>query len=362
MIFTVESDTTEEDYRIMALPFPGVTGSPAELLRPSALANVIFDLSEYFRTERITEYSSAASAIHLEACKSANIAFYEYYGNPPAGENEETWTGLIMSGRIPRWKHYELLTYESFYAYLTTEKRFLTWYPRTGKKVLLAQPERLYWLNTSSATPATLSLKIQVFFSDGTNGVFLPATTATSNPNIVVSFATGYNQLNIEAWRKANYDDKDVIAYSVQVMISSTAVSEAFLYTLDLNDYRNVRYLIFRNSMVGYDCLACTGEADEITDIERYTANRVADVNDQTRLHKVEYRTEDFESVKVNTGWLSKNDRKWLSELFFSPEIYELSGTQMIRILLKTKQFDRTHRTLEPGSVEIEYERLFPAL
>jgi hypothetical protein len=360
MNFTVASDRIEDNYKILALPI--ISGSPAELLSLNAAANAEFELSEYFLNERVTEYSDAATWIHTNACKNSTIAFQEYYGNPPSGSNQITWTGLIMGGRIPRWKHYELIaSYATFYEYLVAIKPFLTWYPRTGKKVLPGQPERLYWYNHLTENPVTIALVCGIFFDDNTFDLYDPSVELTTNPQRVVSFATGPDQLGIDTWATANHPGKTVQQYYVQVTKTGVGVSDVFLYNIDRDNYRSVRYLIFRNSLVGYDCLACTGEADEFTDIERFTSERVADINDANRLHKREYRNEASEKVKINTGWLQKNDQNWLNELFLSPEIYEVSGSQRIRILLTSKQLDRSRRIFEQSSVEIEYERLFPA-
>ncbi|KAF0200639.1 MAG: hypothetical protein FD170_3388 [Bacteroidetes bacterium] len=361
--FTIASDRDEDDYRIMALPFPGDPGAPVDIIKRGGYSDVHFELSEYFFNKRISEYSSLSSAVHQDACQQATIAFEEYYGNPPSGSNQITWTGLLMGGRIPRWKQYEFnLLYTSFSNWITTAKPFLTFAPRTGKRVQPDQPERLYWLNTLSATPATLTLICGVYFTDGSFVLYDPGVSLATNPNTVVSFATGFAQLGINTWIAANHPGKVVTNYYVQVRNNGgAAVSEAFLYVLDLNDYAYNRYLIFKNSLVGYDCIALTGEADEFTDIERFTAERVPDVNFPTRLHKTEYKSIASEVVKVNTGFLSNDERNWLNELYLSSEIYEVSGSNLIRILIKSKQLDRSKRIFEPGSVEIEYERLFLA-
>lgn len=362
--FTVASDRVADDYRIMALPFPGVSGAPAEILPRGGSTSVIFELSEYFATRRPAELSALAAAVHQDSCKNATIAFEEYYGNPPAGSNQITWTGLLMGGRIPRWKQYEFnAAYANFQAWITAQKPFLTFAPRTGKRVLPSQPERLYFLNQLEATPATLTLICGVYFDDGSFDLYDPTVSIAVNPNQVVSFATGYDQLGIGTWAAANHEGKQVTNYYVMVRNNGgAAISEAFLYNVDHNDYLNTRYLVFANSLVGYDCIACTGIADEFTDIERFTAERIKDVSDATRLHKTEYRTEEFETVKVNTGALLPDELNWLNELYLSKEIYEVIGTTWKRILIKSKQLDRSIRNFEYRSVEIEYERLFLAL
>jgi hypothetical protein len=360
--FQVASDREADDYRIMALPLPGDPDAPVEILPIGESTSVQFNLCEYFQQKRISEYSDLNAAIHLDACKNATIQFEEFYGNPPAGSNTIEWTGLIMGGNIPKWMQYSFnKTYESFVAYLSAKKPFLTFYPRYQKKVFPEQPERLYYLNRLDELPASIKLLILVTFDDLTSEYCDPNRSISVNPDQVISFATGYNQLGLGTWMAANHPTKKVKYYSAILQSDSVGISELYIYEPDFSDQRNTKYIIFKNSLSGYDCLPCNGEVDETTEVERYTANRIADVNLPGRLHREEYLRDEFEIVKVNTGYLQSWEKDWLNELYISDEVYEVVDGERRQILIRSKQLDRTLNKFEPSSVEIEYERLFLA-
>jgi hypothetical protein len=119
-----------------------------------------------------------------------------------------------------------------------------------------------------------------------------------------------------------------------------------------------VRYLIFRNSLGGYDTLACTGEADESTRATRQIAEAVYDPDHLVRNNKRVYAIEHNEVVKVNSGWLLPAERDWLNELLISDDVYEQIGNIIRPVMMISAELDRSRRRFNPGSVELEYERL----
>jgi hypothetical protein len=365
--FTVASDRVEDYYRILSRPDPDDETIGDLLPRTNGVAK--FELSEYFRNKRQSAWSDLLVSLHADACKTSLVKFLEYYGNPPAALNEISWSGAILGGIIPRWMEHEFFkTYASFNAYLVAKKPMLTWYPsQIEKPVLPNQPERLYFLNNIAGT-ITLSIVVGLYFDDGSFALMNPVTSIEADQHQVVSFASGYKQLEIEAYVNLNHPEKEVTHYYVTITHNDVGISEAFLYKLDRNPYRNIKYLVFRNSLSGFDVLACTGEADQISEVERLTAERSPDVNDSTRLNKIEYSNYLTQFVKQNTGWLSAGEKKWLNDLFISEEIYELNASDagvpdgnMIRILMRSKQLDYSEKGFAPGDVELEYERLFLA-
>ncbi len=364
LLFTVASDRVEEFYRIMACPDADLTIGD---LLPRINGVAKFELSEYFRNKRLTSWSDQPALLHADACKSSTIKFFEYYGNPPEALNEISWSGAILGGKIPRWKEHEFFSeYSSFNAYLSDKRSFLTWYPsQAGKLVFRNQPERLYYLNIEEGT-SELSISVALYFDDDSYDILNLETTIEADQYQVVSFKTGYTDLGIEAFIATSHPGKKLLKYKVMVVRDQIVISEMFTYRLNLNTYRNVRYLIFRNSLCGYDVLPCTGEADQISEVERLTAERSPDVNDSTRLNKIEYSNYLTQFVKQNTGWLSAGEKKWLNDLFISKEIYELNASaagvpdgNLIRILMRSKQLDFSEKGFAPSDVELEYERLF---
>jgi hypothetical protein len=168
------------------------------------------------------------------------------------------------------------------------------------------------------------------------------------NYNKIASFPVGYQELGIGDVNPA----KTVVSYEV------TIADQTRVFVVDYKPYRQHRFLVFRNSLGGFDTLACTGEADESTEVERKQSNRVYDAENPYRVQKVEFFNEHSELVKVNTGWLSPAEKNWLNDLLISTEVYEIRGNKQQPVLIKNKSIDRSWRIYEPGSIEIEFERI----
>jgi len=358
ILFTLSSDRVEDFYKILALPFPDDPSAGGDFLFRNSENKVTFDLHEYF--SRHSEFVLDDIYVHENHCWPATIEFSEYFGNPPEALNPLEATINILGGSIPRWKEHEFKkNYVSFNAYHLQEKPFLTWYPRLLKKVLPEQPERVYFLNRITQA---IKLIVGVYFDDLSFALYNPDRQILAYEYQVYSFASGFNNLGLEAWAEVNHPGKTITHYYVAVTdAQGVALSESFLYQVNNDEYRNLRYIIFQNSLYGFDILPCTGEYDESSEVERMTAERIADVYDPGRLHKMEYDRRYSEIVKVNTGWLTQKEKKWLADLMISKEVYELKDGIMRRILIRTKAIDTTDRQFLPGDLELEYEPLFSA-
>ena len=94
------------------------------------------------------------------------------------------------------------------------------------------------------------------------------------------------------------------------------------------------------------------------TEITRSIANRVYDPEAAARISRYTYQSDHNEVEKVNTGWLARNEKRWLNDLLISEDVWEMLSGVLRPVMLLTTQLDRTERNYEPGSVELEYERL----
>lgn len=341
LVYKVSSNMFDEPYfKIMAEPVAG----QYELLPLNAADEAVFDLREYFKPELSVELKLAAH-LHANACKPFEVVFHEYYGNPPAQYDNNVSTIVVLLGTVPRWKQAAFnAAYGSFTTWFVTNI-FLSWYPAIAKKLLPTQPELLYFM---APTNGTFSPTVVITYSDGTTANHSPAISISAQIFQVASLPVGYTELGIAAVTPA----KTAVSYTV------TIGGKTRSYAVDHTPYRDVRYIIFRNSLGGYDTLACTGEADEATEMQREVAERVYDPEHPGRLNKLPYNIEHTPVVKVNSGWLLPAERDWLNDLLISEDVYELAAGILSPVLIRNTSIDRTKRTYEPGSVELEYEYL----
>jgi hypothetical protein len=342
LIYKLEADRDEPFFKALAR----VSATNAYEAASRNQNNIAtFDLRDYFETLLKTSLVLDANHIHPDGCKTFTVRFYEYFGNPPSAQNEISDTPAICIGRVPDWKQLEFdMQNRTFEDYLNVS-RLLSWFSLgQTKRVLPDQPELMYvlWPNATFQ-----NIEVTVNFNDETTAP-LSIEHMPVQPLTVASFPVGYQALGIGDVNPA----KKVVSYEV------TIADQTRTFLVDHKAYRQHRYLIFRNSLGGFDTLACTGEADESTDVERKQSARVYDAENPYRLRKSEFFNEHAELVKVNTGWLSPVEKNWLNDLLISTEVYEVRGFKLKPVLIKNKSIDRSWRIYEPGSIELEYERI----
>lgn len=345
LIYKLHADSEETFYKVIAVIRIDTNLVFRELANRNQDNIATFDLREYYETSLHTSLVMYINHIHEDGCKSFLITFSEYYGNPPYGHNNIEHSHVICIGRVPAWKQLDFDIQNTNYVDFLDVSRVMSWYPLgIAKRVLPNQPELMYvlWPDDDFDT-----IEVKVNFSDETSStVSIPHMAVP--PLTVASFPVGYQELGIGAVNPA----KTVVSYEV------TIADQTRVFVVDYTPYRQHRFLVFRNSLGGFDTLACTGEADESTEVERKQSNRVYDAENPYRVQKVEFFNEHSELVKVNTGWLSPAEKNWLNDLLISTEVYEIRGNKQQPVLIKNKSIDRSWRIYEPGSIEIEFERI----
>lgn len=341
IVFKATSNLFDEPFfKIMAEP---VTGQ-YDLLKLNASDEAVFDLREYFKPELSIEFKKIAF-LHSNACKSFIVKFWEYYGNPPIKHDSDEHEIYVLLGTVPDWKQLEFrAVYADFSAWLAANI-FLTWYPSQAKSVLPDQPEVLYFISPFSATYSPV---VMITYSDYTTASHTPSISILAMEFEVASLPVGYTALGIAALNPS----KKAVSYTV------TIGGKTRSYIVDHTPYNDIRYLIFRNSLSGYDVLHCTGEVDSITEMTRKIARRIYDPEAPARISRYAYNTEHTEVEKVNTGWLLPGEKRWLNDLLISDDVWEMVAGVLRPVMIRNSDLDRTERIYEPGSVEIEYERL----
>ncbi|MDD4374833.1 MAG: hypothetical protein PHG67_13025 [Bacteroidales bacterium] len=342
LIYRLEADRDEPFFKVLARVSATNTYEAASR-NQSNIAT--FDLREYFETLLQTSLVLDANHIHPDGCKNFTIRFYEYFGNPPSAQNEITASPTICIGRVPAWKQLEFDIQNTNFGAYQAISRLLSWFPiGQTKRVLPDQPELMYllWPNATYQ-----NIAVTIYFSDESTAL-LNIEHLPVPPLTVASFPVGYQALGIGDVNPA----KTVVSYEV------TIADQTRVFVVDHNLYRQHRFLIFRNSLGGFDTLACMGEADESTEVERKQSTRVYDAENPYRQRKSEFYNEHSELVKVNSGWLSPEEKNWLNDLLISTEVYEVRSNKLQPVLIKNKSIDRSWRIYEPGSIEIEFERI----
>ncbi|WP_138993969.1 DUF5977 domain-containing protein [Larkinella sp. C7] len=213
-------------------------------------------------------------------------------------------------------------------------KRFLTW-ASNDKRVHVDQPEFLYWLTNGSPIPTQLNLRCRVEFADQTNELFTAAKLDTVSAMTVYSLAVGYKALGLEE------KENQVIGWRVWLEDQAgTRLTEIRSYWLDQDYRRQVRFILFANSLGGFDTLYLTGRGEESVKVVRSISDRYPDYSYlPSYAETVINATTGERQLTVSTGWLTKESREYLQELLLSKEVYYVSERAFLPLIPAFDEF-----------------------
>jgi len=201
------------------------------------------------------------------------------------------------------------------------------------KEISRIQPEYLYFLVNFLPKPTSLKLRITLYFNDGTEDTFTIKTLSSVEQYSVYSLAVGFSNLNLESYENII---KKVVNYDVWVSNQDNKrLSEVRSFYIDERFYRNSRYLIFSNSLGGYDTIRTTGISKDTLKIVRQSGERELESNylpssSDIFITGIEGRPE----LSVNTGFLDADMTAYLSEILLSEDVYVLSKDGLVPVML----------------------------
>ncbi|UHG90110.1 DUF5977 domain-containing protein [Spirosoma oryzicola] len=243
-----------------------------------------------------------------------------------------------------------------FNTYLRDTRQFLTWQP-LAKSVSLYQPEYLYFLLNCSPVPAIIKRRIQVTYPDGRSDVRTLDTLSGASLNQVVCVPAGmypnglgYDVASYDVWLSDGNDNR---------------ISQVRTFRVDSREQEQERFILFENSLGGFDTLRITGQATEATSVRRVsveideTASTAIDVA-QVRI----IQAEGDHSLSVSTGYFTRQASAWaryMDELLFSKAIYLVTDKGQVPLLLTTSELlthednaDLIARTLSFKKAKVE--------
>ncbi|MVM36472.1 hypothetical protein GO730_00420 [Spirosoma sp. HMF3257] len=197
----------------------------------------------------------------------------------------------------------------------------MTWQP-TEKWVETAQPEFLYYLVNFAPKPSELWLRVDLAYSDGTVETLTPQKITAVSQYSVYSIPVGFTALGLPARETAT--GKQVLSYQVWLSNESAQrLSEVRTYNVNREYEPNTLFLLFANSLGGYDTLRCTGQTGRAITVKGTAAQRALAPDYLPTSAELFSRDRRGEKVlTVNTGLLDGDALDYLTELAISEEIY----------------------------------------
>lgn len=185
--------------------------------------------------------------------------YLKYYERTTAGDSGATSveTNYLVHGGL---NLYEAAVGTWFTDYQARQLPFLTWEPTT-KKVLLDQPEYLYFMVPASPSPdVSFALRQRLYFVDGSHQDYTITQRAGALAFEIFCLPAGPAQLEVAT--KETAAGQLATHYEVQVLDGTGApLSEVRTYRLDRRPCRVRRYFLYANSLGGWNTLVCRGDA-----------------------------------------------------------------------------------------------------
>ncbi|RAJ92207.1 hypothetical protein LX87_05175 [Larkinella arboricola] len=215
-----------------------------------------------------------------------------------------------------------------FSEFVGKDRRFLTW-ASNPKTIHPDHPEFLYFLTNFSPAPQTLRLYYQVMYRDYTTEEALASKLDNIFPFTTYCVPVGPKALGLD--RK----EKEFLSYSVWLTNENDGrISEVRYYRMDQDYHRNLRHVVFANSLGGFDTLCLTGQAEESVSFSRTISERY---NGWEFLpsysERVIHSATGVRQLVVNTGWLSPEALRYLEDLQLSKELYFVTDRALLPLL-----------------------------
>ncbi|WP_375445748.1 DUF5977 domain-containing protein [uncultured Fibrella sp.] len=223
-----------------------------------------------------------------------------------------------------------------FNTYLAAKRQFLTWQPadKVVSGDVLAE-EYLYFLINFTPTPTQIRLKAQLTWPDGRQETCQLLALDSPVLNSVVSVPAGVAQLGLVGEGITSY----------QLWLSNQndeRLSEVRTYRIDPEYRPDQRWVLFANSLGGFDTVRLLGQGSETM-----TANWAITEQDQFGSTAIDFASmrvvnvDADNTLTVSTGYFEEKGSYWLqylTELMLTRAVYQITEKGHIPLLLTTAE------------------------
>jgi hypothetical protein len=215
--------------------------------------------------------------------------------------------------------------------------KFLT-YHRGKRKVRPGQPEFLYYLINCSPTPQTVTVKYG--FEHLKLGTYRTADLTLETVAISGGFQVLIIPVDIETLQLDSLDYGIIEEYEVWLTNEGGFdISERKKFEVDTRYSRNVKYLLYNNSLGAFETGVFLGETAGTLSVQRETSERyVPFLSDATFSERVVNEVTGERQLIVNTGFLPVDEFSVYDDIFFSKQIYVCDDGELYPLELITEQ------------------------
>ncbi|MCE6987481.1 DUF5977 domain-containing protein [Dyadobacter sp. CY323] len=186
-----------------------------------------------------------------------------------------------------------------FSRYQAEKKQFLTWQPN-NKQVSTAQKEFLYFLLNMSPFPDRIRLRMRVTKYDGSQQVLTISETEGFRPFQVICCPVGVSALDLGAY---------VSRYEIWLSDGANErFSEVRTFVIDRQARVFERFLVFSNSLGGFDTLRLLGQASHETDVVKTISRKERPAGKGLDFSELEViGVSENSGIQVSTGFFERD-------------------------------------------------------
>lgn len=205
--------------------------------------------------------------------------------------------------------------------------KFLTRQPRT-KKIKRHQPEYLYFILPQDYPMQLLQITLEGLDITGkvVSGNLQSLTIPVALKNSVWCFPINYPGSYIESDTAVTYR-----AFVATSTATTTPISEVFTYVIDEAYSPDEKILMFTNSDGGVDTVRLKGKVSKSAEYDKDEYFRDFDLYGDAHEGEAEVtEATELEIYTASTGFITKDDKEWLRDLFLAKEVVEydlINGT-----------------------------------
>lgn len=213
------------------------------------------DVAELLRSvlsPDVPAFGATAVSYNANSLRKFLIRHGEYYDDEVHLYFTEPAKKVMLAGiAIDKWP---FITFLNDYGFSADGQKWLTNQPRLQVIDKAAQTYLCCLVDSDFV------VKADFFWNDDTSTTETLFSVA-GNSKTWALIPTGWNALNMDSFIPGGVDYP--LHYEVYIE-QNTFASEKFAFELDLNNYINPRYLVFHNSLNGWDTIWCTGDQNRL--------------------------------------------------------------------------------------------------
>lgn len=249
----------------------------------------------------------------------------------------ETTQDLIVFGGIDKRR---FATDDFFTDYLPTNKKFLTWMP----KEQIVDTNQEAFLDFYVYDPSVLRLKkrIKAYFDDDTDQTITAESTTTLNQyGRIYRFSAGPVASGATLINPA----KNLVKYEIWIQDQEdNIISEVMVFKLSSFKPKNARYLLFLNSIGGWDVLRMTGKTIEQVEIDSEIVEKHLEFDYEALDGQFKGTNhQKIDNTSYSTGFYSgtygKYQAEYLQEIPLSSKVFDITTGERIPIIIKPGTF-----------------------